>query len=189
MHRIMAELHQDHIHLARVLEILEQQVQLLSTGGDADLFLMIDIAEYFQHYPDLVHHPKENKVYEVFKKRTTKAVDIVESLLQEHWHLPSVTVEFHNMLEKTLNESELVSRQELQDNIQEFVDIQKRHMHVEEGTLFPLIEKTLSDEDWDNLEKAMIEKKDPLFGSRHELCYENLYQSIILESSVEEPIE
>ena len=178
MHKIMEGLHRDHKHIARVLNILGQQLELISSGGDPDLFLMTDIASYFQHYPDLVHHPKENKVYEVYLKRSGEAADIVESLLKEHNHLPAVTVEFHNMIEAALNDVLFVSREELQQRIQQFIDTQNEHMNREENVLFPLIEKTLTNEDWEKLDKILGDKRDPLFDAQVDECYENLYQSI-----------
>jgi len=183
MHQIMTELHQDHKHIARLLNILRKQLELMSSDGDPDLMLMTDIACYFQHYPDLVHHPKEDKVFEVFSERTDKAADIVEALRKEHQQLPAVTVEFHNMLDAALNDALFISRKELQQKIQAFIDIEIEHLKREEAVLFPLIEKTLTDEDWQELEQDIDKDADPLFGVEVDDCYDNLYQIIKSQES------
>ncbi|HIP94795.1 MAG TPA: hypothetical protein EYH20_05610, partial [Leucothrix sp.] len=95
MHTIMAELHKDHVHLKKVFNILDQQVELLSTGGHPDYYLMADITHYIQHYPDLVHHPKEDRVYDIFKQRSHEAADIVNQLQKDHKTLPSATIKLH----------------------------------------------------------------------------------------------
>lgn len=178
MHKIMAELHQDHIHLTRLLNMLDEQVEFLGSDGDPDFFLMIDIANYIQHYPDLVHHPKEDQVYRVLRERTDKWTDIVDSLLDEHRHLPEVTLEFLNLLEGAASSYSIVSREDLKEKIENFIKIEREHMNKEENTIFPLIEKTLNEQDWEAVETNLIKKTDPLFGAQVEQSYENLYQSI-----------
>ena len=178
MHKIMADLHQEHLHLARVFDILDQQLEQFTEGKTPDLFLMADILNYVQHYPDLVHHPKEDLVYEVFRTRTSVGMVYVVQLQKEHYYLPFLTNELHTMLQSAANSVAFVSRDVLKDKIEHYLDVQRKHMDLEESVLFPLIEKTLTDEDWKSIELSNLEKADPLFGDSVEACYENLYQSI-----------
>ena len=178
MNTIMTELHQDHVHLSRLLDIMDEQLVILSTDGDPDLSLMSDIVNYIQHYPDLVHHPKEDQVYKVFRERSDHWNDEVDALLKEHHNLPETTLEFFRLLEGAANGSLIVSRDELSERVERFVKLQRAHMSQEENNIFPVIEKTLTDEDWAKVEKNLIRHADPLFGSNVEDCYKNLYQSI-----------
>jgi len=178
MHRIMAELHQDHIHLSRLLVMLDRHVKVLSNDGDPDLCMMIDIVDYIKNYSDLFHHPQEDKVYEVFKTRSNQAADIVEILLNEHQHMPEVTIGFQQLLEDALNKSIIVSKQELSDQITQFINIQRKHLNTEEEKLFPLINNTLQKNDWARLEELVQKRTDPLFGEQVEECYEDLHQTI-----------
>ena len=181
MNKIMTELHQDHIHLARVLCVLDKQLEMLKSDADADLFLMIDILDYIQHYPDLVHHPKEDIVYEVFKARSTEGANIIEALMNEHQQLPSTSKKLHELLDGAANGIVFVSRQELYEKIQEFSVAQRKHMNLEEEKLFPLINKIMTDDDWAKVDATMPNNHDPLFGANLEECYQNLYQSIKTE--------
>jgi hemerythrin-like domain-containing protein len=178
MHKIMSDLHQDHINLARVLTILEQQVKRLTNGDSTDFFLMLDATNYIRHYPDLIHHPRENKVYEVLKKRTSEGAEIVEQLMNEHKTLPSASKKFHKLLDGAANDSVFVNRDELVNEIQQFIEIERKHMNLEEDILFPIINKALTEKDWDKLDSMMEENKDPLFSGKIEESYQNLYRSL-----------
>ncbi len=39
MHRVMVELHQSHVHLARLLDLLDEQVSLVSSSWRPGFFL------------------------------------------------------------------------------------------------------------------------------------------------------
>ncbi len=178
MHKIMAELHQDHKNLTKVMNVMEQQAESLLEGEDLNLSILLDAANYIQHYPDLIHHPRENQVFEVFMKRSDDAADVVEQLLGEHHELPSATVKFQTMLDGVVNGSLFVDRQELVDDIMRFIEIERKHMDLEEGMLFPIINKTLTEKDWEEVDSRMDEKKDPLFSGQIEEIYQNLYRLI-----------
>ena len=180
MHKIMQDLHQDHIHLAKVLCVLDRQLEKLSSEENADLFLMLDILDYIQHYPDLVHHPKEDKVYQVFKECSPVATEIVQTLMDEHQALPDVSLKFRQLLDGAANGIVFVSREELHDKLYEFLQLQRRHMNLEEEKLFPMINLIMSQQDWEKVENAIEDSPDPLFGATLTASYENLYQSIKL---------
>lgn len=174
----MEELHQDHINLTRVFNILEQLSEILSTNGDPDLFLMIDIFDYVQHYPDLVHHPKEDKIYDVLMNRSIEGAKYLVQLSKEHQYLPTLSNELYKIMDSAANSTLFVSREELQSKIEFFLRIERKHMDLEEKIVFPMINKTLTDEDWDSIEVAILDKNDPLFGDSLEACYKNLFESI-----------
>lgn len=174
----MKELHQDHLHLTRVFNILEQQLEILSTDGDPDLFLMLDILNYVQHYPDLVHHPKEDRIYDVLMNRSIEGAKYLVQLSKEHQYLPTLSDELYKMLDSAANSTLFVSRDELESKIKYFLKIERKHMDLEEKVIYPMINKTLTDEDWESIEVDTLDKDDPLFGDSVEACYENLYESI-----------
>lgn len=178
MHRILAELHQDHIHLSRLLKMLIRHVKTISNGGNPDIYMMLDIVDYIRNYSDLFHHPQEDKVYEVFKARSNEGADIVDKLLAEHQHIPKKTLEFEQLLEDILKGSISISKNELSNKIADFIGIQMKHLNTEEEKLFPLINKTLKNSDWAKLEKVVQERTDPLFGEQVEASYEKLHLTI-----------
>lgn len=178
MHKILAGLHKDHVNLALLLDLLEEQVQLLEAGDDANLWLIIDIADYMARYSDNVHHPKEDKVYEVLSRCTHESSDAVKSLLEQHHQLPKDTLAFHELISGALYSGAIVLRADLVAQINEFIAKQKAHMNLEESTIFPLATKALKASDWAALEKSLLDKEDPLFGAKVTDRYEQLYAVI-----------
>ena len=182
MHRIMAELHQDHIHLSRLLKMLVRHVKVLQDDGDPDFVMMIDIVEYIRNYSDFHHHPKEDQVYKVFKASSDQATHIVDGLLNEHQQIPKVTTAFQHLLDGALNGSIIISRNELSEKITNFIDIQMNHLNLEEERLFPLINEIMQESDWAEVEAQITKREDPLFGSQVEDSYKDLHQIVKGES-------
>jgi hemerythrin-like domain-containing protein len=172
----MIELHQDHIHLLRLLEMLDRHVEVLQNDGDPDFLMMIGIVEYIRNYSDYHHHPKEGHVYNVFKASSKSATHIIDGLLNEHQQIPKVTVAFQQLLDGALNGSIIISRDELSERITNFIDIQMNHLNLEEEKVFPAINEIMTESDWVNVEAKMIEKNDPLFGITIDDRYEDLHK-------------
>ncbi len=183
MHDIMKGLQKDHQNLAQVLEIMQLQLKRIAKGDDAALELMSDASNYIQSYPDLIHHPKEDKIFEVFQYRSGEEAEALETLTQQHENLPATTIEFQSKLDEAINGLGFISRDDLVKNIQDFIKLEWEHMNLEESVVFPLIDKTLKDKDWKLLEDLMEADSDPLFGDTIEENFENLYQSINAQAS------
>ena len=178
MHTIMSELHQDHVNMARLLDMMDQQLQLMKTDGEPDLLLLLDITDYMRRYSDQIHHPREDEVYKVLSARTQEGADMVEHLLDEHARLPGITIDFYGLLDGVINGGAIISQQELVSKIQEFIDIERDHINKEEGSLFPIINKTLQEADWVVVEQGNFDVLDPLFGEHVVEHYRKLYQAV-----------
>jgi len=178
MHKIMKGLQKDHKNLAQVLEIMELQLEKIAEGDDAALALMLDASNYIQKYPDMIHHPKENQVFDVFKHGSDEEAEALQTLRKQHEELPATTIKFQEMLDTAINGLEFISRDDLVKSIQDFIELEWEHMNLEESVIFPLINKTLEDKDWDFLEKSIKADTDPLFNDHVEETFQNLYQSI-----------
>jgi hemerythrin-like domain-containing protein len=60
----MTELREDHRNMAVVLDLLDEIVAIMGNGDDPDFELLDEIMRYMTVYPDAVHHPKEDVVYQ-----------------------------------------------------------------------------------------------------------------------------
>ena len=178
MHTIMKGLQKDHHNLAQVLEIMELQLERIAEGDDSALALMFDASNYIQHYPDMIHHPKEDKVFEVFKYRTSEEAEALETLTQQHEDMPAATIKFQSMLDEAINGLGFINREDLVKNIQDYIDLEWEHMNLEESVVFPLINKTLEDKDWKLLEDLIEADSDPMFSDNIEETFKTLYKSI-----------
>ena len=59
----IARWHAEHVNFAKLLDLLEGQLDLFHKGESPDYELMLDIMFYMTHYPDVLHHPKEKKIW------------------------------------------------------------------------------------------------------------------------------
>ncbi len=182
MHKIMKGLQKDHHNLAKVLKIMELQLEHIADGDDSALALMLDASNYIQSYPDVIHHPKENKVFEVFKSRSKEEADALDTLTQQHKDMPDTTVKFKEMLDAAINGLGFISREDLVKKIQDYLELEKEHMNLEESVVFPLINETLEDKDWKMLEELIEADSDPMFSNKVEEDFENLYQFIKVQA-------
>jgi len=59
-----------------------------------------------------------------------------------------------------------------------YVDLLRNHMHCEESSLYPMIEKHLNKQDWEEVNNLYAKVEDPLFGYTTEGFYLYLNQCI-----------
>ncbi|MFT4561829.1 MAG: hemerythrin-like domain-containing protein [Gammaproteobacteria bacterium] len=84
MSEILDHIHKDHRNMVALLDLLEGECADLARGVDHDYTLMINIVDYFNHYPTLHHHPFEDAVFAwICEQRPTLAC-IVKDLQTEH---------------------------------------------------------------------------------------------------------
>ena len=74
---LMDELRLDHRNMAIVLNIMDGLLEEMEDGKDPDFELLEEIMRYMTIYPDAVHHPKEDVMYE---KLRAKRPDLAEDL-------------------------------------------------------------------------------------------------------------
>ncbi len=173
----MEHLHLDHIHTARLLDILEEELEVLHDGGSPDYQLMIDIMHYMTQYPDMFHHPREDVVFERMLLRDATLTRVLSELLQDHELLAQKGTKFHAILTGVL-EGVVVARGEVERLGREYVHSLREHMDVEEGEVFPIATALLDEQDWQAVDDAVERRQDPLFGSDVEERYGTLYEYI-----------
>src|SRR5678815_1568332 len=55
--------HAEHLNFVALLDVLEAELDRFSRGKAPDYELMLDIMFYMTHYPDVLHHPKEDVAF------------------------------------------------------------------------------------------------------------------------------
>lgn len=63
---IIEQLHQDHLNLSRLLDVMEIKIQKLKAGEMPNYQLLCDLVEYIGQYADKFHHPREDQLYHHF---------------------------------------------------------------------------------------------------------------------------
>src|ERR1700692_4156176 len=77
----------EHANFATLLDLLEGQLDLFHKGESPDYERMLDIMFYMTHYPDVLHHPKEDLAFARVKEREVNASPIVDELTEQHARL------------------------------------------------------------------------------------------------------
>ncbi|BBL75673.1 hemerythrin domain-containing protein [Methylomagnum ishizawai] len=178
MHRLLNELHQDHVNLGRVLRILENQLGLLRAGADADIHVLGEIIDYVQSYPDLVHHPREDVIFAAYRARALPGIDVIERLMAEHRTLLDSTAQLKVSLEQWHCDSP-IPREQVAGQIDDYLRLQWEHLNLEEGSIYGMLAEGLGDEDWAGIEAGLPRGSDPLFTDQMRRRYQNIYERVV----------
>lgn len=178
MHRLLQELHQDHINLSRVLRLLETQLDLIQAGDHVDVHVLGEIIDYVQSYPDLIHHPREDVIFAVYRERASTHLDVIDRLLDEHRTLIASTTHLKISLDQWRSDSP-VPREHIVALISDYLRMQWDHLNLEEGSIYGPLEQGLDAGDWVRIEAALPHGTDPLFGDLVRQRYQNLYERVL----------
>lgn len=181
MKHLIESLHVDHRNLGTLLRLLETNLHALQSDDEPDYPLMLEIIEYVQSYADVFHHPREDLLFARVTERDSSVRKEVESLLEQHVQLKNSTRSLLDSLNAVLNDA-VVDKFLLMDTIHGYIESQREHIVLEESSIYPYIERLLTPEDINWLDKHHPVVTDPVFGDLVENRFQQLYKRI-LESS------
>lgn len=167
----------EHKTTARMLDLLERQINLFEQTEQPDYDLLKEIIDYFLTYPDLYHHPKENLILDALRRRAPHVAAPVGDIEKEHAEISSRLHDFAHAVVKVLMEME-VSRDSFVAVARGFIDEQRRHMVMEERVFFPAALEALGAEDWEEIDKKISHFRDPLSATESELKFDSLRQML-----------
>ncbi len=185
MKNIIREIRKEHANMARLLDLLDSQVQIFEGAGRPDYKVIQEIVHFFLDFPDLCHHPKEDILAQMLLSKAPSRAVQLRGLAQKHEELGSLTRKVAKAVDQVLGEAEL-PRARIVQIVREFINSQRHHMEMEEEYFLPLADELLSRSDLDVLESEIFQTEDPLFGPETAKRFENLRDAIFeaeLESS------
>ncbi|UIF91215.1 hemerythrin domain-containing protein [Cupriavidus sp. UYPR2.512] len=177
----LAVWHTDHIHFARLLDLLEQQVSAFHREEPPNYGLMGTIIGYLRKYGDLVHHPREDVAYALIVDREPGMRIVLSRLLQEHRVIATVGEELLNRLHEAENEI-VTSRTALEAAAAMYLVYYRNHLFTEEKQVMPRAAQLLTEEDWAEIAATDPASSDPLFGANVEERFSTLRQQIDAEA-------
>lgn len=181
MSETMRRLREDHVHIARLLDLMEQQVGRLHECSLTDYELMRDLMRYMAEYPDVFHHPTEDVVFRRLVEVHPAAAPMVDELLREHRVLAEKGEHVRNAL-RSVVDGALVPRDILEEQCRDYIATLRRHRDREEELLFPLADEHLAPRDWEEIERTLSAGEDPLFGPVVAEQFRSLYDFILQQS-------
>ena len=150
------KLRKEHLNFKRLLNLLEEQLDLLHKGEEPDYEIMADILCYMTEYSDVSHHPREEAIFSLLVKRNSAAKRDVAEITRQHHTIGEAGSNFHKKLANLVNgESEIMQLEEIETPGRMYVTILRSHMEKEEQSLFKIAEELFNDDDWKKVESDM----------------------------------
>ena len=176
------EVREDHRNMALLLELLRSDVEALREGADdeMDLERVADIVDYFAHYPDRIHHPREETMFAVFRERHKPSPELADALKQvhaQHESFPAMTTALSRLLEAAMHDA-LVPREELVARLDDYIEQQVEHLDLEEGLVFPELNEKMTAKEWREVRNRGPHERDPIFGAEVQAAYVTLYRRL-----------
>ncbi len=178
MNEILATLHDDHVNMSKLIDLLEQELAAFKEGDAVDIALLQDLMDYMSHYPDGVHHPREDLIARRLAERDPVAASNADSLMAEHGELDDLARRVYAAVNEIALDAEL-DRDGIVHLVADYVDRLRNHMNREEVTFFPLAERTLLAADWEDLKGSFGDARDPMFGPDMQEKYRSLRDSLL----------
>ena len=160
---IIETLRGEHRNIEELLLVLEQELNVFDRNERPDYEIIQAVINYFQDYPDCCHHPKEDMIFEKLKARDPVAAEAVGDLEAEHQNEGSRLRRVADMIRIILTDHDVL-RQSVRDAIRDFIDLERKHMEMEERVLFSVAAKALRPEDWVGIEAMWSEENDSMFN-------------------------
>ncbi|RAS69319.1 hemerythrin-like domain-containing protein [Vibrio diazotrophicus] len=161
---MIERIRREHGYMTRLLAILRGKLQLLKDEKPINYSLVKEIVDYLSRHSESVHHPKEDILYRHYIQHYGEHEE-VSDLEKEHALLSKSTHEFLNTVEMILNDA-VVPQDVFMEQLEQFINSQRQHLEMEEQTVLPLINRTFSVADWQQVESEWnCNEEDPVFGS------------------------
>ncbi len=178
MARTIDILRTEHVNMSRLLGLLEHQIAKLERADNPNLELIKSITEYFDAFPRLCHHPKEDVIYRRLMARAPDKIADLSDLEDEHADVMTRLEEFIHALDNVLLEVQMPRRQFV-EIARNFVVKERQHMAMEEREFFPAALASLKDRDWAAIDAELNDNNDPLFDAQVEDRFRNLRRELL----------
>jgi len=157
----LQRLHQDHVNLLRLMAVLERQLGFFDSGTRPDWDIVQGVIDYLLTYPDLRHHPLEDRILKRIQIRHPAAAQPFAGLEAEHRELAAALRRIAAATAQLLQDAAM-AREGYSHLLRDFLAQQRRHLRLEEAGLFPLAEQLLDENDWQEVGSQTPGLADPL---------------------------
>lgn len=171
-------LRREHIEIAQILDILERAFLSFVKDESCNYELINLLIDYIIHFPDKVHHLREDYVYRKLKFRVPRALAELVDLEVEHNRLAELTSRCAGDFAKILLDQEL-SRDCVLNTVNRYIDFCREHIRKEEEGFFPLAEKSLLPEDWADIACSLASMNNSSVDIKVEAKCRILFNQII----------
>lgn len=171
----------EHAALAAMLRSLRMMVD---RGPEHEPERFFDVLRamlfYIDEFPERLHHTKESALlFPKVAKAAPETQDAIAHLERDHAKSEASVRELQHLLLGW----ELVGdsrRAVFEQACKRYLDAYLAHMQLEETAILPVAQRTLTDEDWKELDAAFATNCDPLTGKYpRDPAYDRLFTKIV----------
>lgn len=175
---LIAQIHQDHVSMARILKLINSEVEALIAEEPRNLEILDDAMRYMINYADKIHHVKEDVMFGRLQKAAPDTRELIEDIFDEHQEIFKKGTEFQELVQ-AVEYGDFVLREEIVAKGTDYVRTLYAHMSKEEDTLLKRAREVLTNKDFAELDLDHVREADPLFGEKIQEEYKDLYAYIL----------
>lgn len=175
MQPLLAHLDQDHGNVSRILDVLDRQCGALQRGDEINPQLLRRIFQYMTRYQDVFHHPREDFLFERLVSLSPTSASEVAVLEQEHRTLSVAGLALYERVAGDLPDT---AADDTAKQLNDYVDMLRRHMATESRHVFPMAQAVLSGADWKYIDEQLEARPDPLFRDSVEKGYRVVIEAL-----------
>lgn len=176
---VMERLFAEHRYISALVRVLEQKSNSRVAHPAADYYLLRDIVGYVHDYPDHVHHPTEDRLFELVLRRRPELRRHVARLRREHREVVAETAALLKQLDELIAKPDVLREAAVLSACADLVRRQRAHIELENQTLFPAAIAALLPADWQRIEAQYFGEDDPLFGRTVRREHRKLYEYLL----------
>lgn len=177
----LARLHAEHANLERLVRLLDDHASVPKTPTFGDLGVVVDTVYYLTHFPDVSHHPLEDRIVEQLRGRQVLPAGFADEIEAQHVTLAHQGDALMRDLESAAR-GETLSWEIVSPNLRLYAERLRHNMAVEELILFPTARRVLENADWQVIDAALDTAQDPLFGARVDDRFRQLHAAIAAQA-------
>ncbi len=172
----------EHRDLGCLVVLLDRQPPLRADPTAPNIGLVVDTLFYLTRFPDVTHHPLEDRIAERLLLRDALDPDHCTELETQHARLARQGLDLMRDLEGALRQ-ESMSMELVGSNIRLYAERLRHNMAFEELVLFPAASRSLDTDDWDAIAPSVRSRPpDPLFHGEVQERFAELHHAISAQS-------
>lgn len=169
-HRLLAEVLRAWLHLG--------STSIAAIGAPLDHQLLREMVHYIKAFPVALHHPKETEyLFARLRERTNEFNAELDELERQHERDGELVDALAESVESYCAGKLGVA--ELDSAVSRYAHFMWEHMGREEGVILPAAQRELTDEDWNELNKAFSKNGDPRFSGTADANFQKEYSRIV----------
>ena len=171
------DLMSEHRVIERILGILTNASNRLEKGQEVDPELYVGAVDFLKNFADKCHHSKEEKLLfvKMMERGVSGEVGPIAVMMREHQDGRAHVKNLDKLSKEKMSKS---TKQGLIKASRAYVDLLSRHIQKEDGVLYPLANRLLSEEDQKELERGFDEVEEKVMGPGVHEKYHHMLQEL-----------